>query len=51
MLEEDLKNLKNGIKIMGKKKKTIPSSNKAADTAKEAAIIITVRGQPDHIIV
>jgi len=47
----DLKNFKNGIKIIGKKKKNIPNRNRIYDIINEIDMIIIVSGQPDHFII
>ena len=45
-----LMNLRNGRKIIGRKKKNIPDLNSMYDITSETAIMETVSGHPDHLI-
>ncbi|HWP78466.1 MAG TPA: hypothetical protein VNL34_02295 [Candidatus Nitrosotenuis sp.] len=47
----NLKNLTNGTKINGKKKKKIPYRSKIRDITIDVAATITVSGQPDNRMV
>ena len=43
-------NLRNGRKIIGRRKKNIPDLNSMYDITSETAIRETVSGHPDHLI-
>lgn len=46
----NFQNPRNGMKIIGRKKKNVPSWKRMKEITRAATITITVSGQPDHFM-